>query len=95
MKWSLRSGLITLWILILIISLGTGVIMFVLYLQGVGAQLRQATTSAEAACAEISHQYDRYMAGFDSPPERLAEGQRELMWLLEVIFSRINAMEGG
>jgi Na+/H+-dicarboxylate symporter len=95
MKYSLRFGLATLWLLILTISVSTGVIMFVLVLPGVGAQLRQATTSAEAACAEISHQYERYIAGFDSPPERLAEGQRELMWLLEVIFSRINAMEGG
>jgi signal transduction histidine kinase len=93
----LRSGLITLWILILIISASTGLIMFVLFRQGVGAQLRQATTSAEAACAEISHQYDRYLAGLEAPPERLAESrtQRDLLLLLEMVFSRFEAIEGG
>jgi signal transduction histidine kinase len=97
MKCSLRSGLTILWLLILIISASTGVIMFVLFLQGVGAQVRQATTSAEAACAEISHQYDRYLAKFGEQPARLAEShtKRELLLLLEVAFSRFEAMEGG
>jgi signal transduction histidine kinase len=97
MKCSWRSGLITLWILILIISLGTGIIIFVLFLQGVGAQVRQATTSAEAACAEVSHQYDRYLARVGEKPERLTDDRTksELLLLLDVIFSKFDAMEGG
>jgi hypothetical protein len=45
----------------------------------------------------LSHQFARYLTGFDGLSEGLAEGRtkRELLLLLEVVFSRFDGMEGG
>src|SRR5579884_1395652 len=88
MKYSLRSGLTGLWILILIISLSIGVIMISLFRQRVSAQLEQAATRAEAACRAISNRYDRYLVGFKPEPDGFADPRikKELTFLLEVVL---------
>jgi hypothetical protein len=97
MKYSLRSGLTGLWILILIISLSIGVIMIGLFRQRVSAQLEQAATRAEAACRAISNRYDRYLVGFKPEPDGFADTRikKELTFLLEVVLFEFDGVEGG
>ncbi|SRR5579884_34637 len=97
MKYSLRSGLTGLWILILIISLSIGVIMISLFRQRVSAQLEQAATRAEAACRAISNRYDRYLVGFKPEPDGFADPRikKELTFLLEVVLFEFDGVEGG
>jgi signal transduction histidine kinase len=97
MKYSLRSGLTALWIFTLIISISIGAVLLDLFRQRVSVQLHQVTSKAEVACAAIKDRYDQYFAGLELPLNRVPDPRikRELTFLLEVVLSEFDGMEGG
>ena len=97
MASSLRSALTSLWILILIMSLSIGAILVGVVRQGVSAHLEEAAARVRAGCTAIKDRYERYFAGNAPPSVSLSQeiATRELTFLLEVVLTEFDGMEGG
>ncbi len=97
MKFSLRAALASLWALILALCLALGFLMFSLFEQGAGAQLRQGQEKLTQAIDESTRRYDRYRQTFEGRPPPLDDLQTrsDLESMLSVSFSSHPGVEGG
>ena len=97
MKFSLRTALTSLWALILVLCLALAFLMYSLFAQGAGAQLRQGRERLGLAADDAAHRYDRYRQSFDGHPVPLDDPQTraDLEAMLSVAFSAQPGVEGG
>ena len=97
MKFSLRTALTTLWALVLALCLALAFLMYSLFEQGAGAQLRQGHDKLDQAADDAARRYDRYRATFESRSIPLDDPQTrsDLEALLSVAFSGHPGVEGG
>lgn len=97
MRFSLRSVLGGLWVLILVLCLALGLLMHELFEQGVGAQLSQADEWLERASQETARRFERYRTTFESrtfaPDEPSTRG--DLTLLMGAVLAAYPGVEGG
>ncbi len=97
MKFSLRTALTALWALVLALCLALAFLMYSLFEQGAGAQLRQGHEKLEHAADDAARRYDRYRTTFEDRPLPLDDPQTrsDLEGMLSVAFSGHPGVEGG
>lgn len=97
MKFSLRAALAGLWVLILVLCLALAFLMYSLFEQGAGAQLRQGREHLGMAADDASRRYERYQQSFDGHPARVDDPQTraDLEAMLGVAFGNHPGVEGG
>ena len=97
MKFSLRTALTTLWALVLALCLALAFLMYSLFEQGAGAQLRQGHDKLDQPADDAARRYDRYRATFEGRPPPLDDPQTraDLEAMLSVAFSGHPGVEGG
>ena len=97
MKFSLRTALASLWALILVLCMALAFLMYSLFEQGPGTQLREGHERLNVAAGDASHRYDRYRESFASRPPPLDDPQTraDLEAMLGVAFSPHPGVEGG
>ncbi len=97
MKFSLRTALATLWALVLALCLALAFLMYSLFEQGAGAQLRQGQDKLRHAADDAGRRYERYLATFEGRPPPLDDAQTrsDLEAMLSVAFSGHPGVEGG
>ena len=97
MKFSLRTALASLWALILVLCLALAFLMYSLYEQGPGTQLREGRERLDVAADDAAHRYDRYRESFAGHPPPLDDPQTraDLEAMLSVAFSGHHGVEGG
>ncbi len=97
MKFSLRTALTTLWALVLALCLALAFLMYSLFEQGAGAQLRQGHDKLDQAADDAARRYDRYRATFEGRPPPLDDPQTrsDLEAMLSVALSGHPGVEGG
>jgi signal transduction histidine kinase len=97
MKFSLRAALASLWALILALCLALSFLMFSLFEQGAGAQLRQGRERLDRAAGDAARRYERYRQTFENqaPPLDDPQTRSDLASILSVAFSVHPGVEGG
>ena len=97
MRYSLRSALTSLWVLILIMSISIGVVLIGVVRQGMRAHVEEGAARLARGCAAIEDRFDRYFANSTAPSSTLSHDMvvRELTLLLDVVLAEFDGIEGG
>ena len=97
MKFSLRAALTGLWAVVLALCLALAFLMYSLFEQGAGAQLRQGHERLDRAAGDAARRYERYRETLDGRPFPIDDPQTrsDLEAMLSVAFSPHAGVEGG
>ncbi|MGI8431221.1 MAG: hypothetical protein ACR2MW_02875 [Chthoniobacterales bacterium] len=96
MKFSLRRALTGLWAIILLFCLALGFLVYSLFDQGVGAQLRQGQARLSAATDDAARRYVEYLHRAETAPA-LSDPQfrAELGMMATIALAPRQKVEGG
>lgn len=97
MNFSLHRALTGLWAVILALCLALGFVMFGLFDQGVGAQLRQSNARLDQAADDAVRRYDQFRRDSESQPPSIDDPQvrAELEMMITIALAGHAAVEGG
>lgn len=97
MTFSLQRALTGLWVVILLLCLALGFLLFGLFDQGVGAQLRQGNQRLDQAIDNAARRYVHFVQSFNGQPAAIADPQvrAELEMMATVALAGYEKVEGG
>ena len=97
MKFSLRTALAGLWVLILALSGAMAFLLLGIFEQGVGAQLRLGNERLDRAATDTARRFERYRLTFQDEPLPVEDPQilADLEKILDVSLASHPGVEGG